>query len=63
MSDDIWLKAAHLASGIPCYKTQFSFPCLEIPGSEASGLLLTNVDQSRNDQQMAIVKKYLEHIQ
>jgi hypothetical protein len=60
MNDDIWLKAAHLDSGIPCYKTKFSFPCLEIPGSEASGLLLTNVDQSRNDQQMIIVKKYLK---
>jgi hypothetical protein len=60
ISDDILLKAAHLAAGIPGYKTKFSFPCLEIPGSEASGLFLANVDQSRNDHQMVIVKRYLK---
>jgi len=62
MNDDIWLKAAHLESRIPCYKTKFSFPCLEIPGSESSGLLLSNVDQSRNDKQMVIVQNTLRNI-
>lgn len=54
-ADDIWLKAAHVAAGIPCFKTRFSFPCLEIPGSHASGLFGANVDQGRNDRQMGIL--------
>jgi hypothetical protein len=41
-SDDIWLKAAHLEAGIPVYKTKYCFPCLELPGTDASGLALTN---------------------
>ncbi len=51
-ADDIWLKAAHVEAGIPCYKTNYSFPCLEIPESQESGLLKTNVDQGGNDLQM-----------
>ncbi len=51
-ADDIWLKAAHVDAGIPCYKTNYSFPCLEIPESQESGLLRTNVDQGGNDSQM-----------
>jgi hypothetical protein len=58
-ADDIWLKAAHLAAGVPCYKTKFTFPCLEVPDSQESGLLLSNVDQGGNDRQMKILDGYL----
>jgi len=56
-ADDIWLHAAHLKAGVPVYKTQFSFPCLEIPGSEVSGLLRQNVDAGGNDAQLDILRK------
>ncbi|NDG71574.1 MAG: hypothetical protein EBY32_09795 [Proteobacteria bacterium] len=56
-ADDIWLHAAHLKAGVPIYKTQFSFPCLEIPGSEVSGLLRQNVDAGGNDAQLDILRK------
>jgi hypothetical protein len=58
-ADDIWLKAAHLDAGVPVYKTEFSFPCLEIPGSEDSGLLRHNVDACGNDAQLQILRKVL----
>jgi hypothetical protein len=56
-ADDIWLHAAHLKSGVPIYKTQFSFPCLEIPGSEGFGLLRQNVDAGGNDSQLGILQQ------
>lgn len=56
-ADDIWLKAAHLDAGIPVYKTRFSFPCLEIPGTGGSALLGTNVDDGGNDKQLGILKE------
>jgi len=59
-ADDIWLKAAHASAGIPCYKTRYSFPCLEIPGSFESGLLKTNVDDGGNDHQLQSVKQWLQ---
>lgn len=58
-ADDIWLKAAHQASGIPCYKTKYSFPCLELPGSGAVGLAQTNVGACGNDGQIANVADLL----
>ena len=58
-ADDIWLKVAHAVAGIPCYKTRFSFPCLEIPGTGASSLMQTNVDAGGNDRQLAAVKHWL----
>ncbi len=58
-ADDIWLKAAHLDAGVPVYKTEFSFPCLEIPGSEDSGLLRHNVDACGNDAQLQILREVL----
>jgi hypothetical protein len=58
-ADDIWLKAAHLAAEVPCYKTRFTFPCLEVPESQKSGLLLSNVDKGGNDKQMKILDAYL----
>jgi hypothetical protein len=58
-ADDIWLKAAHVAAGIPCYKTKFSFPCLEIPGTMASGLMRSNVDRGENDAQMLILREVM----
>lgn len=54
-ADDILLKAAHLAAGIPVFKTRYSFPCLEIPGTGESALLATNVDSGGNDSQLGIL--------
>jgi len=59
-ADDIWLKAAHAADGIPCYKTRFSFPCLDIPGSFETSLLQTNVDAGGNDRQLLMVQDLLK---
>ena len=58
-ADDIWLKAAHAAAGVPSYKTRFSFPCLEIPGTGATSLMQTNVDAGGNDRQLSAVKHWL----
>jgi hypothetical protein len=58
-ADDIWLKAAHAAAGIPCFKTRYSFPCLEIPGSFETSLLQTNVDDGGNDRQIASLRDLL----
>jgi hypothetical protein len=58
-ADDIWIKAAHAAAGVPCYKTRFSFPCLEIPGTGATSLMQTNVDAGGNDRQLSAVKHWL----
>ncbi len=57
-NDDIWLKAAHLAAGIPCYKTRYCFPCLDIPGTNESGLALTNVEGGGNDSQIRNLYQY-----
>ena len=56
-ADDIWLKTAHLEAGIPIYKTKYSFPCLEVPGTAESSLLGTNVDEGGNDKQLEILKQ------
>ncbi len=61
-SDDLWLKAAHLAQGIPCYKTHYSFPCLELPGADESGLAVSNVDQGGNDRQIQNLEQYFSLI-
>lgn len=60
--DDIWLKAAHLAAGIPCYKTRYCFPCLELPGTNESGLAVANVDNGGNDQQIRNLNNYFSMI-
>jgi hypothetical protein len=59
-ADDIWLKAAHAVAGIPCYKTRYSFPCLEIPGTGATSLMQTNVDNGGNDSQLRAVMHWLQ---
>ncbi|MDB4589762.1 hypothetical protein OAE15_01465 [Verrucomicrobiales bacterium] len=56
-SDDAWLKAAHLASGIPVFKTRYCFPCLELPGTDESGLL-ANHNTDGNDEQIEAVWAY-----
>jgi len=61
-SDDIWLKAAHLAAGIPVYKTKYCFPCLELPGTDATGLALSN-DAGEKDLQIANMKQQFIKIQ
>jgi hypothetical protein len=60
--DDIWLKAAHLAAGVPCYKTRYCFPCLELPGSNESGLAVSNVDNGGNDAQIQNLQPYFSLI-
>jgi len=61
-ADDVWLKAAHLAAGIPCYKTRYSFPCLEFPGTDQSGLAMTNVEGGGNDDQIRNLSHYFSMI-
>ena len=56
-ADDIWLKAAHLAAGVPVYKTRYSFPCLEIPGTGESALFAANVDSGGNNSQLGTLKQ------
>ena len=58
-ADDIWLKAAHLDAGIRVYKTRFSFPCLEVPGTGESALLTGNVNSRGNDIQMQVLRKLM----
>jgi hypothetical protein len=58
-NDDIWLKVAHAAAGFPCYKTRFSFPFLEIPGTRTSRLMQANVLEGGNDRHLASVKEWL----
>lgn len=58
MADDLWLKAAHLAAGIPCYKTRYCFPCLGFPGTEEEGLAVSNVDNGENDNQIRNLGQY-----
>jgi len=59
-ADDIWLKAAYLKSGFSCRGTQYSFPCLEYPGTTESGLAQMNVDQGGNDEQLKKVFQYFD---
>jgi hypothetical protein len=61
-ADDIWLKAAHVAAGIPCYRTRFTFPCLEVPESQQSALLNSNVDRGGNDKQMSPLQMALRRL-
>lgn len=61
-TDDIWLKAAHLAADIPCYKTRYCLPCLDIPGTNESGLALTNVEGGGNDLQIRNLGQFFSMI-
>ena len=61
-NDDIWIKAAHLAAGIPCYKTWYCFPCLELPGTDDSGMAKMNVDNGGNDEQIRNLEQYFSMI-
>jgi hypothetical protein len=55
-SDDVWLKAAHLAAGIPVFKTKYCFPCLEVPGTDITGLSLVN-NTGLKDKQIAAMER------
>jgi hypothetical protein len=59
-ADDIWLNLAHLVAGVPCFKTRYSFPCLNLAGTEDSGLARANVDEGGNDRQLAAVLKHFD---
>ena len=61
-ADDVWLKAAHLAAGVPCYKTRYCFPCLELPGANETGLAVSNVDNGGNDEQIRNLHQYFSRI-
>lgn len=56
-SDDAWLKGAHLACGFPVFKTAYCFPCIELPGTDESGLLI-NHNRQENDHQIKAVWDY-----
>lgn len=58
-ADDIWLKGAHLARRWPVFKTRYCFPCLELPGTDQSGLL-ANHNTAGNDEQVRAVWDYFE---
>lgn len=60
IADDVWLKAAYLQSGFKCRKSHYSFPCLDYPGTQESGLAVKNVDQGANDQQLKDVFDYFD---
>jgi hypothetical protein len=57
-ADDVWLKAAHLAANVPCYKTRWCFPCLELPGTNKAGLARLNTDSGGNDEQMRNLSEF-----
>ncbi len=59
-ADDVWLNAMHRSMGIPGFKTKYSFPCLELPGTSETGLAATNVDQGGNDVQIRAVEAYFQ---
>jgi hypothetical protein len=50
--DDVWLNAMHSSIGKHPYKSKYSFPCLELPGSASVGLARTNVEGGENDWQI-----------
>ncbi len=56
-ADDVWIKGAHLAVGVPVFKTRYCFPCLELPGTDESGLL-ANHNAGKNDEQIKAVWDY-----
>ncbi len=60
-ADDIWLNAMHRAAGIPGYKTRYSFPCLELPGTSEFGLAVANVDFGGNDVQIKTVESFFRN--
>jgi hypothetical protein len=51
-ADDIWLKLAHVQSGIPCKKSLYMFPCIEYLETQTVSLMHNNVDQAYNDIQI-----------
>ena len=59
-ADDVWLKAAYIHSGYKVRKSCYDFPSLDYPGTTQSGLAVTNVDQSENDQQLQQVFQYFD---
>lgn len=61
-ADDVWLFMAHRYAGIPGYKTKYSFPCLELPGTDASGLAASNVAGGGNDEQLRATSEFVESL-
>ena len=59
-ADDIWLKLAHLESGVPCRKSAYSFPYLDYVDSQEVSLMQTNVNLGGNDRQ---IKQSLTELQ
>lgn len=61
-ADDIWLNMIHISSGIYPYKTRYSFPCLEIPGTAKCGLAAANVEGGDNDRQMTNIDEWFHRV-
>lgn len=57
-SDDVWLKAAHLAANVPIYKTKYCFPCLELPGTDETGLARTNNAGEKDSQVISMQTEF-----
>ncbi|AOY83931.2 hypothetical protein BJP36_32425 [Moorena producens JHB] len=49
MSDDTWLKLAHIDSRTPYKKTDYYFPYIDYKGSQQVSLMQTNVNLGRKD--------------
>lgn len=59
MSDDTWLKLAHIDSKIPYKKTRYYFPYIDYDGSQKVSLMRTNVDLGQKDK---MLKKSLDNL-
>lgn len=52
-ADDVWLRANSLKNGIlVVFTNYFFYPFIEIPDSQKESLFMTNVFQSKNDEQI-----------
>lgn len=57
-ADDLWLKAMELAAGIPVVRARGVEYLRLVPGSQENSLYHVNVNQNRNDELLARVRKW-----
>ena len=60
MADDLWLKAMEAAAGIPVVRHSGSELLQVIPGSQETALYFTNLQQNRNDEILAAIRRWTE---
>jgi hypothetical protein len=60
MSDDTWLKVAHIESNTPYVKSGYTFPYIDYAGSQDVSLMSTNVDRGGKDKMLALSLEKLE---